>query len=80
MKHHAGRDVSLGETALCMAGETGQIMKAARAASEPEALEPVLSNLGLPLERLGLEACSLTAWLHGELKATGWPAACIETR
>ncbi len=22
------------------------------------------------LERLGLEACSLTAWMHGELKAT----------
>jgi transposase len=55
-----------------------QIMKEARAASEPEALDAVLSNL--PLERLGLEACALTAWLHGELKATGWPAICIKTR
>jgi transposase len=55
-------------------------MKEARAASESEALDAVLSNLGLPLDRLGLEACSLTAWLHGELKATGWPAICIETR
>ena len=27
-----------------------------------------------------MEACSLTAWLHGELKAAGWPAICIESR
>lgn len=80
MKYYAGLDVSLEETAICVVDETGLIMKEARAASEPEALDAILSNLGLPLERLGLEACSLTAWLHGELKATGWPAICIETR
>jgi transposase len=73
MKYYAGLDVSLEETAICVIDETGQIMKEARAASEPEALDAVLSNLGLPLERLGLKACALTAWLHGELKATGWP-------
>ena len=39
-----------------------------------------LSKLDLPLERIGLEACSLTAWLHDELRAAGWPAICIETR
>jgi transposase len=60
------------QTAICVVDETGQIVKEARAASEPEALDAVLSNLGLPLERLGLEASSL--------KATGWPAICIETR
>lgn len=78
MKYFAGLDVSL--TAICVVDETGQIMKEARAASEPEALDALLSTLGLPLERLGLEACSLTAWLHGELKAADWPAICIESR
>jgi hypothetical protein len=39
-------------------------MKELRAASEPEALADALSAAGLPLERVGLEACSLTAWLH----------------
>lgn len=34
----------------------------------------------LPLERIGLEACSLTAWLYGDLRAAGLPAVCIETR
>jgi transposase len=60
--------------------ETGQIMKEAGAASAPEARDALLSNLGLPRELIGLEACALTAWLDGESKATGWPAICIELR
>jgi transposase len=81
MKYFAGLDVSLEATPICMVDKTAQIMKKeARAASEPEALDALLSNLGLPLERLGLEACSLTAWWHGELKAPGWPAICIGSR
>lgn len=39
-----------------------------------------LSSIDLPLERIGLEACSLTAWLHDGLPAAGLPAICIETR
>ena len=39
-----------------------------------------LSKIDLPLTRIGLEACSLTAWLHDELRAAGWPVICIETR
>ena len=35
MKYYAGLDVSLEETAICLVDETGQIMKEARAASEP---------------------------------------------
>jgi transposase len=80
MRYFAGLDMSLEETAICVVDETGLIMKEARAASEPEALDTLLSSLGLPLECLGLETCSLTAWLHGELKAAGWPAICIESR
>ena len=72
--------MSLEETAICVVDKTGQIMKEARAVSKPEALDAVLANVGLPLECLGLEACALTAWLRGELKATAWPAICIETR
>ncbi|PWJ84713.1 transposase [Mesorhizobium loti] len=34
----------------------------------------------MPLERIGLEACSLTAWLHDGLHAEGLPATCIEAR
>lgn len=80
MNYYAGLDVSLEETAICIVDETGQLMKEARAASEPRALIEALEGTELPLARIGLEACSLTAWLHDGLCAAGLPTICIETR
>ena len=80
MDYYAGLDVSLEETAICVVDGTGRIVKEARAASEPVALAVALNQFDLPLERIGLEACSLTAWLHEGLRAAGLPAICIETR
>ena len=80
MKYFAGLDVSLEETSICVVDETGGIVKEARAVSEAQALSEALRGLELPLERVGLEACSLTAWLHDGLCAEGLPAICIETR
>ena len=40
----------------------------------------MLRSVALPLERIGLEACSLTAWLHDGLQGAGLSAICIETR
>ena len=74
MTHYAGLDVSLEETAICVVDGTGRIVKEARAASEPAALVAALSKINVPLDRIGLEACSLTAWLHDELRAAGWHA------
>jgi len=80
MKYFAGLDVSLEETSICIVDETGRIVKEARALSDPQALCEALKGTGLALERIGLEACSLTAWLHDGLHAEGLPATCIETR
>jgi transposase len=80
MKYYAGLDVSLEETAICVVDETGGIVREMRALSEPEALSTALRNTGLALERIGLEACSLTAWLHDGLRVEGIAAICIETR
>jgi transposase len=80
MKHYAGLDVSLEETAICIIDGMGRIVKETRAESEPRALIAALSEIDLPLEPIGLEACSLTAWLHDELRSAGCPAVCIETR
>lgn len=80
MKYYAGLDVSLEETAICVVDESGRIVKERRALSEPDALSEALHAVELPLERVGLEACSLTAWLHDGLCAKGWSAICIETR
>ncbi|BAB52325.1 transposase [Mesorhizobium japonicum MAFF 303099] len=43
-------------------------------------MKRALRGTGLPLERIGLEACSLRAWLHDVLHAEGLPATCIEMR
>ena len=80
MSYYAGLDVSLEETAICVVDGTGRIVHETRAASEPRALVAAPRAIDLPLERVGLEACSLTAWLHDELRLAGLPAICIETR
>lgn len=80
MKYYAGLDVSLEETAVCVVDETGRIVREARVASEPTALIAFFNQLDLPLERIGLEACSLSAWLHEGMTEAGLPALCIETR
>jgi transposase len=80
MTYYAGLDVSLEETAICVVDATGTIVKEMRAASEPRALHDALVRLDLPVARVGMEACSLAAWLHDSLTESGWPAICIETR
>ncbi|NTF98237.1 IS110 family transposase [Rhizobium rhizogenes] len=80
MNYYAGMDVSLEETSICIVDETGRIVKEMRAASEPQALVTAIEEFGLPMERIGLEACSLTAWLHDGLRSAGLAAVCIETR
>jgi transposase len=56
------------------------IVRETRAASEPELLVAFFEACGMKIERVGLEACSLTAWLHGGLTEAGIPAICIEAR
>ena len=80
MNQYVGLDVSLEQTAICVVDETGTMVREARVSSEPEALVAFFHGLGLVVERIGLEACSLAAWLHESLVAAGLPAVCIETR
>ncbi len=80
MKHHAGLGVSLEETAIRIVDDAGGIVRELRAPSEPEALAQALEAADVPLERVGLEACSLAARLHDGLREAGWSAVCIETR
>jgi len=56
-----GLDMSLEETSVCIVDETGRIVKEVRVATELHALVATLRKIGLTLERIGLEACSLTA-------------------
>ena len=80
MGYFAGLDVSLEETTICVVDDAGMIVREARAASEPEVLVAFFEACGMKMERVGLEACSLTAWLHAGLTEAGIPAICIEAR
>lgn len=80
MDYFAGLDVSLEETAVCVVDETGRMVREARVCSEPEALVAFFRASGMTMERVGLEACSLTAWLQQGLSEEGIPAICIEAR
>src|SRR3954471_18426649 len=80
MGYFAGLDVSLEETAICVVDAAGQIVREARVASEPEALVAFFEACGMAMERIGLEACSLTGWLNTALTEAAIPAICIEAR
>ena len=80
MDYYAGLDVSLEETAICIVNDAGQIVREVRAASEPDVLVAFFKTCGMAMERVGLEACSLTAWLHDGLTEAGIAATCIEAR
>ena len=68
------------ETTICIVDDVGKIVREARAASEPEALIAFFADCGMKMERVGLEACSLTAWLSTALTEAALPAICIEAR
>jgi transposase len=78
--YFAGLDVSLEETAICIVDDAGNLVREVRVASEPEALVGFFGACGMKMARVGLEACSLTAWLHAGLTEAGIPAICIDAR
>lgn len=80
MDYYAGIDVSLELSSVCVVDATGQIIREAKVASEPEALTAFLAGLGLPLTRVGLEAGPLSQWLHAGLRTAGYAVVLLETR
>jgi transposase len=80
MRLFIGLDVSLAKTAIWMISEHGQIVKEAQAASEPEALVNWVGELDGSIAAIGLEAGSLSQWLHHGLANAGLDAVLMETR
>ena len=80
MEHYAGIDVSLEASSVCVVDASGRIVREAKVASEPEALIGWLADLGLRLERIGLEAGPLSQWLYAAMKQAGLAVELLETR
>jgi transposase len=60
MEQHAGIDVSLKLSSVCIVDASGKIVKESKVASEPEALVGFFNGLGFPVARIGLEAGPLS--------------------
>jgi len=80
MEHHAGLDISIKETSICIVDADGHVVREFKVPSEPESIITALTTRGLTYKRLGLEAGPLSQWLYGALTAAGLPAICVETR
>jgi hypothetical protein len=73
MDHFAGLDVSVKETSICIADDTGRIVREMKVASEPDVLLRVLTNPAYHFKRIGLEAGPLSQWLSSVLAEAGLP-------
>ena len=83
MKHYAGLDVSLKETAICIVDENGKVARRGSVATEPEAIArffAAAAEKGLAVVRMVHESGQLAIWLQRELKARGLPVVCIDAR
>ncbi|WP_434622448.1 hypothetical protein [Tabrizicola sp. M-4] len=73
MKHYAGLDLSVKETAIRIIDEDGRIRSEAKIGSHPEGLSKYLMETGFRTERIELGACSLNLRrLHCCSHPKGW--------
>src|SRR5215510_12581491 len=80
VEHHAGIDVSLELSSVCVVDARGKILREAKVASEPDVLVSFFKGPGLPVKLIGLEAGPLSQWLHAGLMRAGLEAVLLETR
>jgi transposase len=80
MKHHAGIDVSLELSSVCILDDSGNVIREAKVASDPAALAKYFLGLETRVVRVGLEAGPLSQWIHAGLTAAGFETVLLETR
>ena len=80
MQHYVGLDVSVKETSVCIVDKAGKVIREVKVATKPVAILAVLTEEGLAIERIGLEAGPLSQWLYSALAEAGLPVICVETR
>jgi transposase len=80
MEQHAGIDVSLEWSSVCIVDASGKIVRETKVASEPEVLVAFFKGLSCPVRRIGLEAGPLSQWLQAGLARAGFETVLLETR
>ena len=80
MAHFVGLDVSVKETSVCVVDDAGKVILEQRVPTEPTDIIALLTSLGVPYGRIGIEAGPLSQWLVNALTAAELPVICVETR
>src|SRR4029077_6715461 len=80
MAHFVGLDVSVKETSVCIVDNAGKVILEQKVLTEPDTIIALLTSLGVPFGRIGIEAGPLSQWLVNALTAAELPVICVETR
>jgi transposase len=80
MEKYVGIDVSLKESSVCVVDSKGKVVREVKVASDPESLRDLISGIGFPVARIGMEAGPLSQWLREGLVAAGFEVVLLETR
>jgi hypothetical protein len=80
MVYFVGLDVSVKATSVCVVDDAGKVILEQKAATEPADIIAILTSLGVPFSRIGIEAGPLSQWLVNALTAANLPVICVETR
>jgi transposase len=67
-------------SSVCVVDTKGKIVNEAKVGSDPGAVVAFLRGLGMPIDRIGLEAGPLSQWLHAGLTRAGFETVLLETR
>ena len=79
-RYFVGLDVSKDETAICVCGEDGVVVRAGKVRTEPDAILVFLRGLERDLVRVILETGRMANWLHDELARRDLPVVCVDAR
>ncbi len=78
MKHYAGLDISLNETAICLIDQEGAVIKETSVPTNPDAINLFLTRRNIQIHRVGFETGNLSSWIYEGLAEKGWPVVCME--
>jgi transposase len=80
MDYFVGLDVSLRSCALCIVDAKGKVVLEREMACEVDDIAACLFGFEFPIERIGLEAGTMSQHLYFGLQAAGFDVVCMEAR
>ena len=80
MTYHAGLDVSLRSTHICVIDDEGELLAEGKTDSEVADIIEFIDELNVEIAEVGLEAGTLTQYLTYGLQFAGYEVVCMEAR